>query len=194
MTRISKRTVVIGVIVAAIPVLVLAWWLGSPLFIDRQVDEGFPLSASAEIPADMTKEEVEAEMSEAAASTSETLEDMPASESDLVEVASGGFVGADDFHQGAGRATIYEMGDGQRVLRLEDFMVTNGPNLHVFLVPDPDPQTRSDIEGYLDLGALKGNVGNQNYQISADADISLYESVLIYCVPFHVIFATATLG
>lgn len=73
-------------------------------------------------------------------------------------------------------------------------MVTNGPNLHVLLVPHPYPQTRADVEGYLDLGPLKGKIGSQNYEIPADANLTQYGTVVIYCVPFHVIFATATLG
>lgn len=194
MARISKRTLAIAAAVVAIPLLGLAWWLGSPLLLDTEVDETFPFSADAEVPADMTQEEVEANMAEAAEARSETSEDMPATEPDLVEVDSGQFVGADDFHQGSGQATIYRLPEGGRVLRLDEFMVTNGPDLHVLLVPHPDPQTSVDVEGYLDLGSLKGNIGNQNYEIPADANLTQYGSVVIYCVPFHVIFATATLS
>lgn len=194
MVRIAKRTLAIAAAVVAIPLLGLAWWLGSPLLLDSKVDETFPFSAEAEVPEDMTQEEVEANMAEAAEAKSETSEDMPATEPDLVEVDSGQFVGADDFHQGSGQATIYRLPEGGRVLRLDEFMVTNGPDLHVLLVPHPDPQTSVDVEGYLDLGSLKGNIGNQNYEIPADANLTQYGSVVIYCVPFHVIFATATLS
>ena len=47
--------------------------------------------------------------------------------------------------------------------------------------------------GYIDLGKLKGNIGNQNYPIPADLDLSPGGSVVIYCVPFHVIFSVASL-
>ena len=194
MTRIRKRTLAIAAAVVAIPLLGLAWWLGSPLLLDTKVDETFPLSADAEVPVDMTQEEVEANMAKAAEAKSETSEDMPATESDLVEVDSGQFIGADEFHQGSGQATIYRLPEGERVLRLDEFMVTNGPNLHVFLVPHPDPQTRADVADFLDLGPLKGNIGSQNYDIPNDASLPQYRSVVIYCVPFHVIFATATLS
>jgi hypothetical protein len=50
------------------------------------------------------------------------------------------------------------------------------------------------MAGYLDLGSLKGNIGNQNYEIPAGTDISEYQSVVIYCLPFHVIFSTATIS
>ena len=46
---------------------------------------------------------------------------------------------------------------------------------------------------YIDVGALKGNIGNQNYEIADGTDIAAFNSVVIYCVPFHVVFSTATL-
>jgi hypothetical protein len=59
----------------------------------------------------------------------------------------------------------------------------------------PAPSGRSDIgEDYIDLGSLKGNIGSQNYDIPDNVDLSEYESVVIYCVPFHVVFATAALN
>ena len=36
------RVVVAALVVAAIPLLWLAWWLGSPLFLDKTVIEEFP--------------------------------------------------------------------------------------------------------------------------------------------------------
>ena len=189
----TRRNVLIGAIVVGIPILALGWWLGSPLFITNEVDEEFPLSASAVVPADMTAEEVEAEMETVSKSPDEKAEEaMPGT--DPVKLVGGLFVGADSFHEGSGRATIYDLGDGERVLRLEAFTVTNGPALHVLLVPDPRPEGRDDVTGYLDLGELKGNVGNQNYEIPADVDVSEFGSVVIYCEPFHVIFATAGLS
>jgi hypothetical protein len=47
---------------------------------------------------------------------------------------------------------------------------------------------------YLDLGSLKGNLGNQNYDIPAGTDINQFKSVVIYCLPFHVVFSTADLA
>jgi hypothetical protein len=194
MRRISRRTFVIGAVVVGIPVLALGWWLGSPLFISQEVDEPFPMSAGAVIPDDMTPEQVEAEMADAAdAPDVESADGIPDS-AGLVELTSGLFAGADSFHEGSGRATLYELDDGQTVLRLEAFEVTNGPDLHVLLVPHPSPDSREDVEGYVDLGSLKGNIGNQNYDIPADVDVSGFGSVVIYCQPFHVIFATASLG
>ncbi len=188
----KRRLLIIGAIVA-VPVIAIGVWLSAPLLFDKEVSEDFPMAANAEIPDDMTIEEVEAEMEEAA--------DRPATEADdemmdegPVALSAGDFMDADDFHQGSGTATIYELEDGSHVLRLEDFEVTNGPDLHVLLVPNSDPQTGDDIEGYVDLGSLKGNLGNQNYEIPSDVDVSQFGSVMIYCKPFHVIFSTASLG
>ena len=192
MARLSKRTFLIAAVVVGIPVLALAWWLGSPLFIDQEVDEQFPMSAGAVIPDDMTPEQVESKMEEAADQPDATrAEDMPTG---AVELISGSFVGADDFHEGSGSATVYELDNGQQVLRLEEFMVINGPDLRVYLVPNPSPENRDEVEGYLDLGSLKGNIGNQNYEIPVNVDVTEYGSVVIYCAPFHVIFAIAPLS
>jgi hypothetical protein len=105
----------------------------------------------------------------------------------------GQFRGADDFHRGSGTATIFRTPDDKLVLRLTDFMVTNGPALSVLLSSAPAPASSQQLGDYIDVGALKGNIGNQNYEIPAGTDLSAYNSVVIYCVPFHVVFATATL-
>ena len=190
----SKRTIVIGGLILAIPVLAIAWWLGSPLFLDTEVSEEFPMSAMAVVPEEMTQEEVEAEMEQAAeAEPVEVSETMP-EQSGPVVVTTGEFEDFDSFHQGSGTATIYQLEDGSHVLRMENFEVTNGPDLHVLLVPDADPADRDAIAGYVDLGSLKGNIGDQNYEIPEDIDVSSFGSVVIYCQPFHVIFSIASLG
>ena len=103
----------------------------------------------------------------------------------------GDFRDADRFHKGAGRATIYRGPEGARLLRLEDFKV----DLHIILTPEPNPQNREGVHatGYVDLGSLKGNVGNQNYPISDDVSVTTLGNVVIYCAPFHVIFSVAPL-
>ena len=116
--------------------------------------------------------------------------------SDQVQgIAMGSFKDADAFHRGSGTATIYRTPDGAEVLRLEDLNVTNGPALHVVLSTHPDPERSEQVkqEGYVDLGDLKGNRGNQNYPIPADVDTSIHKSVVIYCYPFAVVFSVATL-
>ena len=199
MRQLLQRPVVRAMLVVGLVVVgAAAWWLGSPLFLDSEVDEAFPLSAGAIVPDDMTQDEVEAEM-EDAAETPVVMEDEPMPEDPSeptgpVAVLTGSFQGADDFHQGSGTATVYELEDGSNVLRFEDFDVTNGPDLHVLLVPEGAPTGRDDLTGYVDLGSLKGNIGNQNYEIPPEIDISDFGSIVIYCEPFHVLFASATLS
>jgi hypothetical protein len=124
----------------------------------------------------------------------EVSEAAPVVEAAGTAVASGRFQDYDELHQGKGTATIHRLEDGTLVLRLEDFEVTNGPGLRVYLVPDPSPTDSDDIEGYVDLGALKGNIGDQNYQLPPGVDPADFGSVVIYCAPFSVIFSIATLG
>ena len=190
----SKRTWIIAGVAVGVPVLAVGWWLGSPLILDSEVNEEFPMSADAVVPDDMTQEDVEKEMEEAAAEPDiAASEDMPSSD-DPISIVSGQFEDYDNFHQGAGTATIYQLADGTHVLRFESFEVTNGPDLAVLLVPDNNPGSRDDITGYVDLGSLKGNIGDQNYEIPDDVDVSEYGSVVIYCQPFHVIFSIATVS
>ncbi|MEO1746540.1 MAG: DM13 domain-containing protein, partial [Pseudomonadota bacterium] len=87
-------------------------------------------------------------------------------------------------------------GSGETVLRLTEFEVTNGPDLEVWLSAVADPQSSSDVSGaqWLSLGQLKGNVGDQTYTIPADADVSQYQSVVIWCEQFGVLFSPATLS
>ncbi len=189
----TKRKLIIGAVIIGVPVLALGWWLGSPLLFDTEVSEEFPMSAGAVVPDDMTQEDVEIEMVSAAGVPDEEMdEDMPTSSP--IALVSGEFEDFDNFHNGSGTATVYELEDGSHFLRIEDLKVTNGPDLHVLLVPDPDPKGRDDVTGYLDLGSLKGNIGDQNYDIPPGTAIGDYGSVVIYCQPFHVIFSVAGLG
>lgn len=208
MSVVNKRNVSIAAVVIGIPALVLAWWLISPLFLDSEVDEAFPMSASAVVPDDMTQEEVEAEMEAAVTAPDVTTdEEMPDGGSgpggglvkptapvEVNAVASGEFEDADDVHQGSGTATIYTLEDGSKILRFEDFEVTNGPDLRVLLASAEKPTTSDELGDYIELAGLKGNIGAQNYEIPADVDLSLYSSVVIYCKPFHVVFSVATLS
>jgi len=192
--KIIASLVLVIVIGVAIPAIWLAWWLGSPLFNNKTVDEEFPLTVSAQIPASVTRAEAE-QMMETAAKL-----DMPATEamtpamtaSGAMEIATGQLMDEDFFHKGSGKATIYQLEDGSNVLRQEDFSVTNGPDLHVLLMEDPGGRDKD--AGYIDLGSLKGNRGNQNYPLPEGTDASKYHGVMIYCQPFHAIFSFAELG
>ncbi len=189
-TRYRWPLVVLGLSIVAI-----GWWLGSPLFLDKTVEEDFPLARTALVPTGMSAAEVEAEMAEAREPDGEMDEPMTAPMQTAGAIKTGAFRDADSFHKGSGRATIYRLEDGSQVLRLEDFRVTNGPDLRVLLAVHPDPASRDELtsRGYVELAKLKGNVGNQNYEIPESVDVSAQMSVVIYCRPFHVIFSVAPL-
>ena len=98
-------------------------------------------------------------------------------------------------HDAEGTATVYDMSDGNRVLRFTDFAVSNGPDVHVYLVAADDPidsVTVKNSEIY-ELGPIKGNVGNQNYDLGPDVDLDKFKSVVIWCKRFGVNFAVAEL-
>jgi len=43
----------------------------------------------------------------------------------------------------------------------------------------------------VDLGSMKGNVGDQNYDVPSAADLNKYQAVTIWCARFNVNFGTA---
>ena len=127
----------------------------------------------------MTKEEME----------EKGVDDAP------VLLSSGRFTDADNFHKGSGLAKLIALPDGQTLLRLEDFEVTNGPDLFVYLVEHAAPTSSADVKaGFVNLGRLKGNKGGQNYFLPEDVDLSKYKSVVIYCRAFSVLFSPASLN
>jgi hypothetical protein len=81
------------------------------------------------------------------------------------------------------------------VLRLTDFATSNGPDVRVYLVAAQDASDDATVTkaGYLELGKLKGNEGDQNYDIPAGTDLTRYRAVTIWCRRFNVNFATAPL-
>jgi hypothetical protein len=110
---------------------------------------------------------------------------------ELEALARGTFEGVGG-HAGEGTATIIPLPDGSALLRFEDFGVTAGPDLYVYLVGAANPATSGDFGEYVDLGLLESNVGNQEYAIPSDVDVGQYQSVVIYCLAYDVLFATAT--
>jgi hypothetical protein len=108
-------------------------------------------------------------------------------------LAKGEFHNADK--TGSGTATIYELADGKRVLRLTNFSVENGPDLHVRLIKADDAKDTASVAktDYMELDKLKGNKGSQNYDVPENVDLSKYKVVSIWCNRFSVNFAAAPL-
>jgi len=211
-TSMKKVLITAGIVILA----GVTWYLGSPLFLNEIVEEAFPSTENTtkqsdeetlEMMQNLTVREVDAMPEETRTDMKNTMDVLSKKMQDTVMheqlpessaeeplqfslIAQGSFADADSIHKGSGTATIYAFPDASEILRFENFSVTNGPALHVFLTKNTDGT--KDAEAY-DLGTLKGNKGNQNYDIPADIDIGEFKSVLIYCVPFKVPFAVATL-
>jgi hypothetical protein len=119
--------------------------------------------------------------------------DRPAEAAGPVAVSSGKFHGV--AHEGAGDAIVYRQEDGSYVLRLENLDIFNGPDLYVYAVAAPDATDDATVleAGFLNAGRLKGNQGNQTYELPADFDPAAYRSISVWCQRFSVNFATAPL-
>jgi hypothetical protein len=204
-------------VVAALVIIVGAgiYYLASPLFISTQVNEPPPTSAvesesyqrfismneneKMQAAKQMGSQEIDEIMSSAARVNNSINEPMnqtlqPQQRTLNTTTTSsvlrtGSFIGVGDgIHDAEGTAKVIPLEDGTNILRLENLRVTNGPDLYVYLSPDKDA---SDI---VNVGKLKANNGNQNYDITEGTDLSKYDTVLIWCRPFSVLFGSAELN
>jgi hypothetical protein len=153
-------------IIAGLIVITVGWYLFRPerLFINARVNEEFPTASSV------------------ATSTPPVL------------LYQGRF--HDGAHKSDGLATIYRFADGKRILRFTSFETSNGPDVRVYLIAADDAKDNVTVTqaGFVELGPLKGNVGDQNYDLPADLDLGMYRAVTIWCKRFSVNFATAPLS
>lgn len=199
----SRKAIIIAMIaaVAAIPAGI---YTISPLFINSKIDEALPADIAAtkqfeefmnmseeermEKGNKMSSEERDVIMKGAAQSDDSAVHEQMTSEMSSGRPAAytGTFVGVNDgIHNAEGSVSVIMLNDGTDILRLEDFRSTNGPDLYVYLSTD---RSASD---FVSLGRLKGNVGNQNYEIPPETDLEKYDTVLIWCRAFSVLFGSA---
>jgi hypothetical protein len=108
-------------------------------------------------------------------------------------LASGNFYSI--LHPTDGTATVYRLADGSRFLRLTNFKTSNGPDVHIYMVAADDAKDNATVEhtGFIDLGVIKGNVGDQNYALGPDVDLARYRAVSVWCKRFSVNFGAAPL-
>jgi hypothetical protein len=151
---------------AGIPVVAAGWYLFRPelLFVDKTVNEALPVAAV-----------------------------VTGTGAGPMTLASGSFYGV--AHDTMGTASVVELPDGKRVVRLTNFTTSNGPDVRVLLATAADPMDSDAVKAgtTLELGALKGNVGDQNYDVPAGTDLAQFKSVVIWCNRFGVNFGTAPL-
>jgi len=151
--------------VASAIAFVLLFFEPQALFIDDKVNEALPAAAPQQDAADE-------------ASRPQTL-------------ARGSFRGL--AHSASGTALLIEV-EGKRYLRFEDLDVSNGPDLKVYLSPSQATSEESAFDdAIVNLGNLKGNIGDQNYEISRDVDLDRFRSAVVWCKRFGVGFAVAPL-
>jgi hypothetical protein len=169
----ARRRVLLGAAVLAGLALAagVAYFQPQKLFINQRVDEAIPAATTAPGPARQTSP----------VAGSETV----LSRSNLQSLE----------HQSSGTVVLIELPGRGRLLRLENLVTSNGPDLRVYLSTTP---ASADWHGYdrdyVDLGALKGNLGNQNYTLPNSVDIARYRSAVIWCRQFSVGFAVAPLS
>src|ERR687891_1563514 len=199
-----------GIIAAIVIIIgVGAFYLASPLFISTEIDEPLPEGSelspsppsnqSQEFMAMSEEERIEAGnqmneqeknqiMLEFAGMNTSIDESMGQGSETNDSLLTGPFVGVGDgIHDAQGIVKVIPVESGGNVLRLEDLVVTNGPDLYVYLSTD---KSASD---FVNLGRLKANIGSQNYPIPAGTDMTKYDTVLIWCKAFSVLFGSADL-
>ena len=165
----------VALLMIAAGTFVLLWFEPQQLFIDDRVSDPVPtVASSSTVP------------TSAGDTTSSTSAPEP------IELLRGEFASRD--HGTAGAVRLLELTDGSRVLRIEDLDTDNGPDLYVYLSTNPaDGGEGTFDDDYLSLGRLKGNLGDQNYEVPADADLERYRSVVIWCDRFNSAFGAADL-
>lgn len=185
----------VGVAGVAAIVFVLVWFQPQALFVDTVVDDTLPTAQSpattstTQAPpttdADTPASTVPQATTTAPPTTAPTVYPLTLSTGEFIDLA----------HPGTGTALIIELEDGSRILRFENLSVDNGPDLRVILSSSPlvDDDAAYDDGDFVDLGDLKGNQGNQNYDIPADVVLDDYATVAIWCRRFNVTFNAAPL-
>jgi hypothetical protein len=178
-------------VVAALAIaaaLVFQPWL---LFVDVRVDDEIPLASAA--PTSET-----GAVPSSPPSAGDTSPPTPAAPAPAapVELSHGALISHE--HETTGTVRVIQLPDGSRQLAIENLDTTNGPDVHVWLSAGPvvegfDGWFTAGGHPYVDLGMIKGNQGNQVYDIPADVDLSAYPSVDLWCVQFAVSFGAAAL-
>ena len=168
----AAAAVAVGVVL-----FVLAWFQPQKLFIDDRVEEAIPAAASN--PRGGTGDDQSA--------TSTTV-----AEGEPAELARGDFISRD--HGTTGVARVLELADGRRILRLEELDTDNGPDLYLYLGSNrADGDEGGFDDDFVDLGRLKGNQGDQNYELPEGTDLERLSTVVIWCDRFNSAFGAADL-
>ena len=116
-----------------------------------------------------------------------------------INEASAQILESGPFHSGThpteGTATIYRIENGSRVLRFTNFKTSNGPDVHIYMVASEDARDDASVQNsaVVDLGLIKGNIGDQNYTLDSGLDLAKYRTVSVWCKRFSKNFGAAPL-
>ncbi len=188
---------IIGLAGALGLIVVLVWFQPQTLFVNTVVDDTLPPQTQSTPPPPTTTSTAGVTTTDASAPDPTTPPSTTTTTSTVVyplTLSSGEFI--DLAHAGTGSALILELEDGSRILRFENLDVDNGPDLRVILSPSAlvDDDSAYDDGDFVDLGELKGNKGNQNYEIPGDVDLDGFATVAIWCRRFNVTFNAAPIS
>jgi hypothetical protein len=167
-------------------VFVLVWFQPQKLFLDQKVNEALP--GEIQSPATSPTGAPPASVGPSAAPSPVPSPKVPK----LTVLATGNFRSLE--HGTSGKASILRRSDGSLLLRFDDLNTSNGPDLHVYLSQLPaSDDWHAYGERFIDLGKLKGNLGDQNYALPAGIDLSKFKSAVVWCKRFAVGFGVAGL-
>ncbi|GJG86718.1 hypothetical protein tb265_18990 [Gemmatimonadetes bacterium T265] len=180
-------------------VLFAAWYAFRPerLFTNHTVDEAAPTAGAA--PTGTAPAAMAGGTASAAAGAAGAVDGMAGATPPAAAGAAHAALATGQFHAGAhptsGTATILDLGNNHRVLRLTNFSTSDGPDVHVVLVAAPDVADDATVKraGYVELGGIKGNRGDQNYDVPASTDLAKYRTATIWCERFSANFGSAPL-
>lgn len=193
MLRSRRRTIVLVLAPLAVLAAVIGLWAFQPwkVFTHSTIDEALP-SVSSQPPAAVEPGAPAGSGEPSASSVSGPLPAPPASAPGLL--AEGAFVSQE--HETSGVAKVVALPDGSRVLRLENFSTSDGPDVHVWLAEQAAGAGLNSYDDgrYVKLGKIKATSGNQNYPIPAEASLAGLRSVVIWCDRFNVAFGSAPLA
>ena len=156
------------IVIILLVIIGVVWYLFRPerIFIDARVNEEFPVLQEKKTSTAVAKPQV---------------------------LYTGKF--HEVAHPAKGIATVYKLSEGKRILRFTDFEVSNGPDVFVYVSAIDDANDNDTVKNskFISIGSIKGNIGDQNYELPDDLDLNIYRSVIIWCKRFGVNFAVAPL-
>ena len=196
------RPVLAGVSAALAVAVVLPtfWVLASPLWSRTTLIEDSPLALAATAAVATALATTETTSANPSPVATESMTETPSADTTVASAAAGAALprvvlegtwqGADEFHFVEGRVLIVETEPGVYTLRVEDFSVRNGPDLFVYVSPDPAGYTSEAVK----LGELKATDGAFNYEVPAGVTLEQMRSAVVWCDAFAVLFGSAELN